>query len=123
MPQIFETKLKRFLTIKMKHDDMLASEREELSEDVARRLWCLKFIAEDLERDDPDGQLANVSAIIKWYRWGGMEWSKDGLCTFWSNGQRISEPKRFNLKDYLKASRENGGEKGFWVEGVSQEFP
>ncbi|KAJ5152032.1 hypothetical protein N7492_010327 [Penicillium capsulatum] len=118
MPQIFEIKLKRYTAMQQAQKAMVASEREELSLEIVRRLDTLKFIEAKLKENDVYEQLPNVQALIKAYRWKHMKWSEEGLCTFWSNGKQISEPEKFDLQKYLQAVRTHEGHKGFWVEGL-----
>lgn len=50
---------------------------------------------------------------------GELEFSST-LVTYWSNGEKISEPGKFQLKHFLSVNKRYNGHEGFWVEGVCQ---
>ncbi|KAK5789576.1 hypothetical protein VI817_008699 [Penicillium citrinum] len=64
-------------------------------------------------------QLPNVRAIIEAYRMGELDFSST-LVTYWSNGEKISEPGKFQLKHFLSVNKRYNGHEGFWVEGGQQ---
>jgi len=85
---------------------------------VVLRLEELKSIEQDLLLHGDDyKQLPNIRAITEAYRMGELEFSST-LVTYWSNGERISEPGKFRLKHFLSVNKRYNGHEGFWVEGV-----
>jgi len=110
-----------YTMLKANRDQMITSEKKGLSVDVVRRLDGLKMIEKELiDKGDTYESLPNVRAIMKAYRSGKLEWSKDGKATYWSQGKQICGPKAWDYDDIVKVNRENNGSKGFWVEGVSK---
>lgn len=68
-------------------------------------------------------QLINVNNIIEHYETGTLIWSDEGLVTYWFHGERVSEPRPFDLNEAVKIYRsfidQNMKRHSFWVEGVS----
>lgn len=90
-----------------------------VSWEVAQRLKTLKGIEEFVKGDgDKFNMMSNVLAIRKAYLSGDLQWNK-GLVTYWSNGNKLAEPRPFMWNEFLELNRAHNGDKGFWVEGVS----
>lgn len=85
---------------------------------VARRLNDLRFIEEDLAKNDPQEQMSNVRAIITAYTSEQLKW-KRGTATFWSNGRMVWGPGEFDWKTFSDVNKAHQGHKSFWVEEVS----
>jgi hypothetical protein len=85
---------------------------------VAKRLKDLRFIEEDLAKNDVQEQMSNVQAIIAAYTSGELKW-KRGTCTFRSNGRMVWGPGKFYWKTFSDVNKAHEGHKSFWVEEVS----
>jgi hypothetical protein len=86
---------------------------------VAKRLKDLRFIEEDLAKNDVQEQMSNVQAIIAAYTSGELKW-KRGTCTFWSNGRMVWGPGKFDWKTFSDVNKAHQGHKSFWVEEVGE---
>lgn len=121
MVKYFELKLETLMERKEYRDRMIVCEPPGLAFEVIQRLDCLKRIERDHERvGNRYEQLPNVTGLIDAYRSGQLEWSSEGRVTFWSKGRQVSGPRWFEWDEFEKVARENDGQKGFWVEGVSR---
>jgi hypothetical protein len=90
-----------------------------LTWEVVQRLDSLKGIEQWLvDRKDDLKLLETVAAIKKAYRSGTLAWN-DGLVTYWSHGNQISQPRPFVWDEFRRITRMYDGHQGFWVEGVS----
>lgn len=83
------------------------------------RIKSLKDIYRSIRgTSDTNKQFKNVKALLKAYRQKQLGWSP-GLVTYWSNGERLCQPRPFNWDEFETISDKHNGHEGFWVEGVS----
>lgn len=102
------------------YSEMMRAEPEGLSWEVVQRLDTLKKIQKSLEEHgDSNENLANVSALMAAYRSKKLEWHSDDTVTYWVHGKLIEGPRKIDMKELL-ALNQQAGNKGFWVEGVSE---
>ncbi|KAJ5591559.1 uncharacterized protein N7459_001928 [Penicillium hispanicum] len=121
MPAIFEWKKKQIETEKATHDEMMKNSGGR-SQAVVSRLKVLGRIIGDLQQEDEDGQLVNATAIKAAYEDGSLDWNT-GLVTYWSKGERISEPRPFDSEEFMVINKKYGGTESFWVEGLQGPGP
>lgn len=97
----------------------MASEPSGLTLDVVQRLQTIQVIELSLsDEGDEDEMALNVTAIMQAYRSGQLEWNP-GLVTYWSKGVQLYERRVFDWKEFYIINQKHNGQKGFWVEGVS----
>ncbi|OKP09965.1 hypothetical protein PENSUB_4677 [Penicillium subrubescens] len=118
LPKLFEERLERYMKRKAEKDEILAA-APGLPWKVAKRLKDLRFIEEDLAKNDVQEQMSNVQAIIAAYTSGELKW-KRGTCTFWSNGRMVWGPGKFDWKTFSDVNKAHQGHKSFWVEEVGE---
>ncbi|KAF3398345.1 hypothetical protein F1880_006100 [Penicillium rolfsii] len=116
LPKLFEERLERYLRRKAEKDEIIAA-APGLPWKVARRLHDLRFIEEDLAKNDSQEQMSNVRAIIAAYTRGQLKW-KQGFVTFWSNGRMVWGPGKFDWKTFSDVNTAHQGHKSFWVEDL-----
>ncbi|KAJ5794026.1 hypothetical protein N7457_000625 [Penicillium paradoxum] len=118
MPAVFEWKLQAFLKEKANQDAMMAAEPLVKDWSVVQRLTTLKGMLAWLKDGNDKYNLApNVVALIEAYRSGSLKWH-DGLVSYFSNGKRISQPRRFIYEEFEEIAAKYNGQSGFWVEGL-----
>ncbi|KAJ5715606.1 uncharacterized protein N7483_012787 [Penicillium malachiteum] len=118
MPAVFEWKKEEFQLAKAKRDEEFEG-LQGYSLNVARRIKSLEQIVEGLEKPNGDyfEQICNAKAILLAYRYWTLDWNP-GLVTYWSKGERISEPRPFVMKEFNVINLKHEGSKSFWVEGI-----
>ncbi|KAJ6083990.1 hypothetical protein N7486_010790, partial [Penicillium sp. IBT 16267x] len=125
MPFIFEDKLKELEKQKVEKDESMAREPG-LSWVIVQRLIELEDAKEFLGTlINNYGQIPNTTAIMAAYRSGKLNLT-EGLITYWSNGEQVSQPRPFNWDElFALCDKYNGYEGGFWVEPIklSVRFP
>lgn len=90
-----------------------------LSWTVVKRIEDLEGIKAWLTEINDKYELLDIAnALIAAYKSGSLDWNP-GLVTYWAKGAQISQPRPFDLKEYLALAVVYEGEKNFWVEGVS----
>lgn len=100
----------------------MQGEPKGLSRATYERLDTLKSIKQAIDGGhDPLQEKENVDAILKAYRSGQLEWIPD-LVTYWSKGNQLCLPRRFDWDEFQVINEAHAGHKSFWVEGVSKPF-
>jgi hypothetical protein len=80
----------------------------------------LEYIFQARKTDgDKNNQMANIKSILEAYRTKSLPWVT-GLVTYWAKGKQLCQPRPFNWDEFEAINAPNGGDKGFWVEGVSK---
>ncbi|KAJ5692892.1 hypothetical protein N7462_002315 [Penicillium macrosclerotiorum] len=124
IPDFFERKLAKYENMLAKRQEVMSREPGVNDSDVKLRLECLKLIEAGLEKKgDRYDQLPNVWAIIEAYKAGELYWHAEKMVTYWSKGEQIGRPRKFDWEDFRKTAGENDGHTGFWVEGLNGPGP
>lgn len=119
MPQWWKDKLDTYEDYKKEFAKLLVSEGNGLSIEVVLRLKRLEWVKKTLLKDgDPRESIPNIDAIMELYRDGTFEWHH-GTATYWSKGNHLAGPKKFDLNECIELTKFHGGHEGFWVEMVS----
>ncbi|KAJ6014290.1 hypothetical protein N7540_008881 [Penicillium herquei] len=122
MPQLFESRLLKLEKDRLEIQVKKRNEDPFLSPAVLKRVSTLEQLWDIVRRKgDKDKQLINIEAVLDAYRSSKLTWT--GLVTYWSNGNKLCEPRPFNWDEFETINRYYEGNRSFWTEGLDGPGP